>query len=184
MTDQGRGPQDSGDHLSEAEFERAEDRIDDLSRPRGVTRSGWQRHQRHSLLGAALVFAALVSAIVVIGGGGRSSSLPSCKARSHQCRETADGYWVPVWYYGALSLAQGTSIAGTGRAPSTAGTQPSATELRQAGATPDEADEAESYGQSANSADSSDGSGSDDSGSDDSSDGGGGDGGGGDGGGD
>lgn len=142
------------------------------------------RWQRHGVLVAALVFAALISAVVVIGGGGSSSSLPSCKARTDRCRETADGFWVPAWYYSALSLAQGTGTGGRGGAPSTAGTQPSASQLDQAGATPDEANEAESYGSSANPADGSDasGSGSDDSGSDDGSDDGGGDGGGGDGG--
>jgi hypothetical protein len=185
MTDQnpelrggnGRG---STDELSEAEFERAEDLQDDMTRPRGVTRTAWQRRQKHTVLTAALVFAALISAVVVIDAGKSSPSRPSCQARTANCRETADGFWVPVWYYGGLALAQGIG-RGTGRAPSAAGAQPSASELEQSGATPDETDEAQSYDESANSAASSDDSGSDDSGSDDSGDG---DGGGGDDGGD
>jgi hypothetical protein len=142
-----------------------------MTRPRGVTRAAWQRRQKHTVLTAALVFAALISAVVVIDSGSNSPSRPSCEARTINCRETADGFWVPLWYYGGLALAQGT--AGTGRVPSTAGPQPSASQLQESGATSEETNEAESYDDSASSAGSSDDSGSDDSGSDDSDDGGG-----------
>ena len=77
------------------------------------------------------------------------------------------------WGYGGLWPRPGQHRAW----PSTTGTQPTASQLQQAGATPEEADEAESYGQSEESQDSGDDSGSDDSGDDDGGDDGGGDGG-------
>jgi hypothetical protein len=113
---------------------------------------------------AIAVLAALAVVVVLLvatGSGGHKP--PSCQAHTAECRETADGLWVPFWYYGGLSLAQG----GTGRAPSTTGTQPTASQLQRAGATPEEADQAESY---AESDDSGDDSGSDHSGDDDGGD--------------
>jgi hypothetical protein len=130
--------------------------------------------KRSGLVGVSLLVVLAVGLSAVIFGG-HGAKPPSCKARTAACRQTADGYWVPLWYYGGLSLAQGS----TGRVPSTAGTQPTASQLQRSGATPDEADEAESYAQSSDSQDSGDDSddGSDDSGSDDGGDDGGGDGG-------
>jgi len=174
----GRGDK-STPELSDAEFERIEDRLDGVDRPRGGTRPTRRPPRKHSsLIGLSLLAAVFIAVVVFTHKS--SPTPPSCKARAHDCRETSNGFWVPFWYYGALSTAQGTS--GTGNAPSTAGTLPSASQLQQAGATSAEAGEAESYDQAADSDDSSDDSGSDDSG-DDGGDGGG-DGGGGDGGGD
>ena len=172
-----RGGRDdkSRPELSDAEFERIENRLDDISRPRGQARTARQRRPKRSSLVGLSIFAVVFIVVVVVIGGTSSPKPPSCKARTHDCRETSNGYWVPFWYYGALSLAQGTS--GSGSAPSTAGTLPSASQLQQAGATSSETDEAESYGQAADSDDSGDDSGSDDSGDDDGGGDGGGDGG-------
>lgn len=175
---------ESGGGLSQAEFEKTEDRLDDMTRPRGLTRAVWQQRQGRTMRIAVACFVVLVIGVGIAGiSGSGSAKLPSCQAQTGNCRQTADGFWVPLWYYSALSLAQGGSI-GAARAPSTAGAQPSAAELEESGATSAEAGEAESYGQSAGSDASGDDSGSDgsgdDSGSDDDS--GGGDDGGGDGG--
>jgi hypothetical protein len=172
----GRRDRISTTALSEDEFERIEDRLDDMGRPQGQVRAARRRRPKRSRLIGLGVFVALFIAVVVFAGGS-STKPPSCKARTHGCRETSNGYWVPFWYYGALSLAQGTSSSGG--APSTAGTLPSSSQLEQAGATAAQADEAASYAQSADSDDSGDDSGSDDSG-DDGGDGGGDGGGGGD----
>ena len=141
---------------------------------------GWQaamrRRKKHSAFAIALAVVIVLAVISVVGGASDSNgSLPSCEAHTTNCRQTSDDYWVPLWYYGALSRAQGTS---GGAAPSTAGTQPTSAQLRDAGATSEEADEAESYSDSDGSSDGSDDSGSGDDSSDDSGD----DGGGGDGG--
>ncbi len=151
-------------NLSDAEFERIEDRLDGIDRSPGRTRPARQGPPKRSHLVGLSIFAVVFIVVVVVIGGSSSQKPPSCKARTHDCRETSNGYWVPFWYYGALSLAQNTD--GSGSAPSTAGTLPSASQLQQAGATSAQADEAESYDQAEDSDDSSDDSGSDDSGDD------------------
>lgn len=134
-------------------------------------RVAWQQRQRRRLWTAIAVVAVPLAVLIGLGVTSSAAHPPSCTAQTSGCRETADGYWVPRWYYGALSLAQGTGAGATARPPSASGIQPSAAELEQAGATPDEAGEAESYAQSASSDGSADGSPSDGSGDSSASDG-------------
>jgi hypothetical protein len=152
--------------MSDEEFERVEDRLDGMTRQGGAGRTSGRRLQRKHSFGGALFLAAIAAVIVLLFVGG-GASRPSCAPKSTNCRETSDGYWVPGWYCGGLVLAQFPS--GGNRVPSTAGAQPTEDELDQAGATPEEADEAESYAQSADGSSDSDDSGDDD-GSDDSGD--------------
>jgi hypothetical protein len=166
-------PQIGGCSHGAANSERILDRMPDAADDIGPRRSVLRRPKKRSgLVGVSLLVVLAIGVIAVIFGG-HGAEPPSCKAQTQDCRQTSDGYWVPLWYYSGLSLAQGSA----GRAPSTAGTQPTASQLQRAGATPDEAGEAESYEQSEASQDSGDDSGSDDGSDDDGGDDGGGDGG-------
>ena len=161
----------SGPRMSEAEFQAAEDRLDGMDRPRGMSRADWRQNQRRTLRTAGFFLVAVIVGVVIAGMSGSSSAKPpSCTKGSANCQLTSDGFWVPAWYYGGLSLAQGT---GVGKAPSTTGAQPTEEELQQSGATSEETSEAESYAQASASDGGSDASGSDGSdGGGDSSDGG------------
>jgi|SRR5579863_10556979 len=124
---------DQEDHLSEAEFEAAEDRMDQVTyqaathdrSAEGLSR--WQRQNaRRAQVGslAALVLGAVVLTLILTHSG--AAPRPRCNPNSPGCRRTSDGYWIPQWYFSALVAAQGTR---KGQRQLSTGTQPTVYQL-------------------------------------------------------
>jgi hypothetical protein len=137
------------DHLPDAEFEAAEDRLDKMDysatthddSPDGFAR--WQRASAHrtriASLGAVLVAAVVIALLVTHSG---QAPRPSCSPHSSGCRQSSDGQWLPHWYYSALVAAQSTPNR---QRPLSTGTQPTFAELTKAGATSSEVGLAQRY---------------------------------------
>lgn len=65
---------------------------------------------RKSMIGA-LAILALVLAFAVAGCGGGvedAAIVPDCHPKTEKCRETSDGFVIPVWYWLVLMNQQGT----------------------------------------------------------------------------
>ena len=138
--------EDQEDHLSEAEFEAAEDQMDHVTyeatthdhSAQGFAR--WQRQDaRRARVAslAAVVFAVVVLTLILNHSG--AAPRPSCSPNSSGCNRTSDGYWIPHWYFAALVAAQGTP---KGQRPLSTGSQPSVYQLYAVHATSGEIQEA------------------------------------------
>jgi hypothetical protein len=137
------------DHLSEAEFEAAEDQLDKMDyaatthddSPDGFAR--WKRasanRTRIASVGAVIVAAVVIALLVTHSG---EAPRPSCSPHSSGCQQSSDGPWLPHWYYSALVAAQSTP---KGQRPLSTGTQPTFAELNKAGASSSEAGQAQRY---------------------------------------
>lgn len=57
----------------------------------------------------ALLALVLAVAVAGCGGGGEEAAVvPDCHPRAEKCRETSDGFVIPVWYWLVLMNQQGT----------------------------------------------------------------------------
>jgi hypothetical protein len=81
----------------------------------------------------AVFCASATLGVGILSGCGDSTSHPTCRPHSPHCRELNNA-WIPLWYLLALRSAQHTDN------PTLDGTQPSDSEIRASGGTPEEAD--------------------------------------------